>query len=326
MWYNKRNNEQCDEVEKEDCLMKKVFKFFAIIILLVIVFMLGVLYKENESVIWEKLSASGSASGVPAQDEESGSAEENEDNKIETLKDSYSYQTQGEVIEAMLKDKNEEYEMEVGVYETYDDMVEEYIKTFVSIKTDFYDVYLEKMRVNVGSGNIYDIDDNYMYIITCAHAMHDNNDDEIKSLYMRFVDDTTITIDGSNLFLRNDKKDVALIRIPLTYFTKETLQLVKTINFRNTFDVSIDEFSNNNLYSYRYRDYIYNVSYVENIDITSIYNHDGFKLIDNHIENGTSGGGIVDINGNYYTTMLNENHIFLSMLYYYQDLLIEAKK
>ena len=314
------------KLQKEDCFMKKAFKFLAIIILLVITFMLGVLYKENESVIQEFLSTSGSISEVPAQNEECGNAEENEDNKVETLKSSYSYQTQSEVIETMLKDKNEEYEMEVGVYETYDDMVEEYIKTFVSIKTDFYDVALEKMRVNVGSGNIYDIDDNYMYIITCAHIMHDNNDDEIKSLYMRFVDDTTITIDGSNLFLRNDKKDVALIRIPLTYFTKETLQLVKTINFRNTFDVSIDEFSNNNLYSYRYRDYIYNVSYVENIDITSIYNHDGFKLIDNHIENGTSGGGVIDINGNYYTMMLNENNIVLSMLYYYQDLLIEAKK
>ena len=306
--------------------MKKAFKFFAIVILLVIAFMLGVLYKENENVIREYLSASGSASGVPVQDEEGGSAEENEDNKTETLKDSYSYQTQGEVIEAMLKDKNEEYEMEVGVYETYDDMVEEYIKTFVSIKTDFYDVALEKMRVNVGSGNIYDIDDNYMYIITCAHIMHDNNDDEIKSLYMRFVDDTTITIDGSNLFLRNDEKDVALIRIPLTYFTKETLQLVKTINFRNTFDVSIDEFSNNNLYAYRYRDYIYNVSYVENIDISRLYTRNSFSLIDNNIENGTSGGGVIDINGNYYTMMLNENNIVLSMLYYYQDLLIEAKK
>lgn len=306
--------------------MKKVFKFFATVILVVITFMLGVLYKENESVIKEFLSTSGSVSEMSAQNEKDGNAEENEDNKLETLKDSYSYQTQGEVIEAMLKDKNEEYEMEVGVYETYDDMVEEYIRTYVIIKVDFYDVFLKKMRINLSSGNIYDIDDEYMYIIACAHGMRDNNDDEIKSLYIRFVDDTTITIDGSNLFLRNDKKDVALIRIPLTYFTKETLELVKTINFRNTFDVSIDEFSNNNLYAYRYRDYIYNVSYVENIDITSIYNHDGFKLIDNHIENGTSGGGIVDINGNYYTTMLNENHIFLSMLYYYQDLLIEAKK
>lgn len=307
--------------------MKNKFKIFTIITLLILSFVMVAcdMVEKSQLNSIDSLTLNNNENNHSSINVENNEFNTNIDN-IETLKTAYFYQMQGDVLEKMLEEKNEDYEMEVGVYDSFDDMVEEYIRTYVIIKVDFYDVFLKKMRVNVSSGNIYDIDDEYMYIIACAHGMRDNNDDEIKSLYIRFVDDTTITIDGANVFLPTNGKDVALIRIPLTYFNEETLGLIKTINFRNTFDIEIDEFSNNDLYCFRYKNYKYNVSYVRNIDISKINSEIGFELIDNNIENGTSGGGIIDINGNYYTSMLNENHFTLSMLYYYQDLLIVAKK
>lgn len=300
--------------------MKKVFKFFSVVFLFIIAFMLGVLYKENESAIKDSLPILGNVSENEPKEETQESGESN----IQTLRDLSFYEKYygNNLAETMASNKNKDYEMQVGVYETYDEMVAEYIKTFVSIKVDFYDTYANEMRFGVGSGNIYDIDDEYMYIITCMHIMHANNNDEIKEFYIRFVDDTTITIDASSLYRREDKKDIALIKIPLSYLSSDTLNIVKTINIENMYNIPLDDFLNSTFYCYRYRDNIYNVSYIENI--TEIGG--SFVLDNNKIEKGASGGGIVDIQGNYYTLVLNENTFVLDMLSYFNDLLIQAKQ
>lgn len=222
----------------------------------------------------------------------------------------------------MSNEKNKDYEMEVGVYNSYDEMLSEYIKTFVSIKTDFYDSHDQDDRFAIGSGNIYDIDDEYMYIITCMHITSNSKNDIIKSFYIRFVDDERITISADNLFRRDDDIDIALIRIPLSEIPQSTLDVVKTINIDNAYNIALDEFYNSTLYCYRYRDKIYNVSYVKNIQ------HRGMSFVtkDNNIEKGTSGGGVIDINGNYYTLMLSEGSLCLQMLYYFNDLLVVAKQ
>ena len=226
------------------------------------------------------------------------------------------------LLEQMSNNKNKDYEMEVGVYNSYDEMLSEYIKTFVSIKTDFYDSHDQDDRFAIGSGNIYDIDDEYMYIITCMHIMRNSNEDEIKEFYIRFVDDERITISANNLFKRNDGTDIALIRVPLSEIPQSTLEVVKTINIDNAYNIPLDEFYNSTLYCYRYRDKVYNVSYVKNFQYRGLI----FTTKDNNIEKGTSGGGVIDINGNYYTLMLSEGSLCLQMLYYFNDLLVIAKQ
>lgn len=299
--------------------MKKVFKFFSVVFLFVIAFMLGVLYKENESAIKDSLPILGNVSENEPKEETQESGESN----IQTLRDLpfYNKYYGDGLLEEMASNKNKDYEMEVGVYETYDEMVAEYFKTFVSIKADFYDTYANEMRFGIGSGNIYDIDDKYMYIITCMHIMMNNNNDEIKEFYIRFVDDTRVTIGSECLYTREDEIDIALIKIPLSYFSQDTLNIVKTININNLYDISLDEFYNSTLYCFRYRDLIYNVSYIQNI--TPIV--ESFSL-DCSIEKGTSGGGVIDIYGNYYTLMLNEASINLKMLSFFNDLIIKAKQ
>lgn len=299
--------------------MKKVFKFFSVVFLFIIAFMLGVLYKENESAIKDSLPILGNVSENEPKEETQESGESN----IQTLRDLpfYNKYYGDGLLEEMASNKNKDYEMEVGVYETYDEMVAEYIKTFVSIKADFYDSNANEMRFGVGSGNIYDIDDEYMYIITCLHIMSNDYNDEIKEFYIRFVDDTRITISSDYLYLREDKKDIALIKIPLSFLSSNTLDVVKTININNVYNIPLDEFYDSTLYCFRYRDLIYNVSYVENIE-----QQGEIFTLDCNIEKGTSGGGVVDINGNYYTLMLNQATLNLQMLYFFNDLLIQAKQ
>ena len=107
--------------------MKKVFKFLAVVILLVIGFALGILYKENEDVIKDNLPIRGTVSEVSEQD---GTE------TVVMLKDLSFYEKYypNDLAKTMASNKNKDYEMQVGVYETYDEMIAEYFKTTVSLK------------------------------------------------------------------------------------------------------------------------------------------------------------------------------------------------
>lgn len=293
--------------------MKNRLKIFTIILLIILSFVMIACDIEQDSNIANNLI--NSYTNTEEIDNEENKTNEDSFANCQFYQDYFSTG----LLEEMSNNKNKDYEMEVGIYETEDEMLEEYFKTFLLIVCDFYDVDDNKIKTNAGSGNIYDIDDEYMYIITCVHITRNKKSDELQKITIRFVDDTLLELEPDYLITPNNDIDIALIKIPLSLINESTLSIVKTINISHAYTGSLSEFENSILYCYRFRQHKYEVSYVHNMENT-IY---GFSCKDNNINDGTSGGGIIDKDGNYYAPVLKEGSICPEVLFHFNELLKE---
>ena len=189
-------------------------------------------------------------------------------------------------------------------------------------------------------GNIYDIDNQYVYIITCAHGMFDKNilHDNLE-LYAMFITNEEIEINIKNIYATSNSEtsdkinDFALITIPISNISQSTLNNVKSLNIDNFCDIPLNSIDNYNFYHIS--------SCVTDATITkenglSLYS-DGNLIIDENnycdIPNnlifigksvwnfcpGNSGSAIFDQYGNYHffirMTKQNSNESFVSTLF-----------
>lgn len=160
------------------------------------------------------------------------------------------------------------------------------------------------------NGNIYDIDDDYIYILTCGHGFVKTSEDYgkkdfsdvLKYVKIRFV--TGEVIEGNPKYIYvSENNDVAIILLDKNLVSNNTMEVLHSINIskmytKNLTNTSIYE------YAYNYENKCYEKYYANVIGTR----YDKLQVETNAI-NGCSGGGFFDIHGTYSGMTYNNGHL-----------------
>lgn len=198
--------------------------------------------------------------------------------------------------------KNTAYEMNIS----NENIDEEIAKTYVRLHVT------TSQFANYFSGNIYDIDDDYIYILTCKHPFTNdkstNNElvyEDFQSLYVIFPNDEKVTIDDVSYirFAQNDNFyiDLGIVAIPKYLVSQDCINSIKTIHF--DYEYYQKDIRNTQLHTYFYS-YADNIYKTNNIKITKYLNNNYYVGYDYNatnpiIECGYSGGGLFFQDGTY---------------------------
>lgn len=214
----------------------------------------------------------------------------------------YNYNITKDELEEIKNKKNDECEISISDKElTKDELLEKFLPTVVSLRLNFTTIDHQVHNLGFG-GNIYDITDDAIYIITCSHSFDSTwmGYEELKEYnYMQimFIDGTKIEV-NSECFYIPKGNDLALIKINKELLEQETLDIIKSINIDNMYLMS---FSNSLTYTVRYSDDVssYNV-YDYTCDEVEDWGYHN-KILNGHgsLVNGCSGMGLFDMHGNY---------------------------
>ena len=280
--------------------MKNTKKFIVIVLVLSLAVYMIVCIKDNTSNI------------------ENINNTESTPNKDETLFDANIYNAPTkEYIAHLSSMKNKEYEVaynENGY--TEEELFEVVSPTIVSIVAECYEPLRDNNITFLSTGNIYDIDDKYVYIITCAHSLYDYKESkevkettEVKQVNIRFVDDTHIIVEKDSIF---KSKDYVLYRIDKEQIPNQTLLILRTINIDNYFNISLNDLEEYEYFVYKYSKKQYVFGNVKGLYINTFY-FDKEKSIVNslelknaNIQSGMSGGGLFDKYGTYQGYVIND--------------------
>ena len=223
--------------------MKKLFKFFGVVFLLIIAFMLGVLYMENKETISNiKIFNSG------GNNEEEIKTENKTNEEILTVRDvKYTEFDAVEKIEYLLSYKDRSIEMEYNENGyTDDELFTAVLPTMVSIENHVYSRTTGE-TYTFTTGNIYDIDENYIYIVSCLHGYKS----KIYDITLRFVDGFYLTLPPDNVF-SHDKIDISLILVDKNDIPIETLNMLKSINIEHLLEIPLNNMEKHHFYAYKY--------------------------------------------------------------------------
>lgn len=307
--------------------MKKVFKFFAIVILLVIAFGFGVLYKENEQIDKNSKDEIINAEIVDnAEDINSlnvnyydyiktfSFANDNTDVELEfyqTASTWFNPNIQKDLLDSVKTMKNKEYEIEISDKPlTQDEIIEKILPTYVSIK---WGCTLDGERYNSFiNGNIYDITNDYIYIITCSHMFDTQfyyglSYDKTNNIEITFIDGTNITVQ-EDCFYYLENNDLGLIKINKSLLSNDTLNIIKSINIENMYLIPLE--NNATLYNIHYN--ASNKVFTNHIfNYEKVLTYNGTKELcgNSDLTNGCSGGGMFDSYGNYFGFCENSYYI-----------------
>lgn len=168
------------------------------------------------------------------------------------------------------------------------------------------------------SGNIYDIDEDYIYVITCGHQFQNGVNYETVTVY--FCDKTFVKITPQDMVCL--ECDAYMFKIDKDDVSTETLSLLKSINISHSFDYPANELESLRLYCYKWdiQNKIYRTCYMENfdyVDYAILYANESNVL------DGCSGGGLFDKYGNYWCQVTMDGKVFGTIYYRIEDALLE---
>lgn len=305
--------------------MKKVLKFLGIVLLMAISFFAGMFFWEFAPEDERPRTYDEIMNGVS--NETSNKVEENEINNVDEsgrriLQGNVLYYDDDEyVIDTILSPDEHNYSLQItkgemdfihdhknSSYEipiNYDGYTEDELTNLI-LSTSVFVWYVEDgYQTKYSNGNIYDIDENYIYIICSNHGVGNNGVRNVRNVKLRFVNNEVI----EPIYMRNsDVGDFALLVVDKEDVSNELLNVVHSINTKNLYQ-TIEE--NTTLYGYMYVIPTYK-QYMATIDYkieTSLI------LIDSTLENGTSGGGMFDIYGNYYGTIRSKTQLMYKNIF-----------
>lgn len=226
-----------------------------------------------------------------------------------------------ETMEEIVSKKNKDVEMQINTngYEG-EELDEQILPTVV-----YLEAKLENSSLNMFTGNIYDIQDDFIYVITCSHGLHTTTNDldipnyGISSAAITFITGERIHINLDNIILSR-KWDMALIAISTKDISSETLSSLKSINVSNMYKKDL---TNEFLTGYR-KDHNEYIKYIANVYCS---NGRTIRCKDTTIERGCSGGGAFDKYGFYYGYFIVGTNsdayiLYKQLLSSYYDLII----
>lgn len=163
------------------------------------------------------------------------------------------------------------------------------------------------------NGNIYDIDEDYIYILTCGHGFVKTSEDYgkkdfsdvLKYCKIRFI--TGEVIEGNTQYIYvSENTDVAIVLVDKNLVSNDTIDVLHSINIDKTYTKNL---TNTSIYEYAYN--------YENKCYEKYYaNINGVKynklLCDTNVINGCSGGGFFDTHGTYCGMVFNNGFILYS--------------
>lgn len=168
------------------------------------------------------------------------------------------------------------------------------------------------------SGNIYDIDEDYIYVITCGHQFQ--SDVNYENIIVYFCDKTFVEITPQDMV--DLGCDAYMFKISKDDVSTETLSLLKSINISHSFDYPADELENLRLYCYKWdiQNKIYRTCYMENFDYV---NYAILYANESNVLDGCSGGGLFDKYGNYWCQVTMDGKVSGVIYYRIEDALLE---
>ena len=302
--------------------MKKLFKFFGVVFLLIIAFMLGVLYMENKETISDIKIFNSGGNNEEAGYEEEIKTENKTNEEILTVRDvKYTEFDAAKKIEYLLSYKDRSIEMEYNENGyTDDELFTAVLPTMVSIENHVYSRTTGE-TYTFTTGNIYDIDENYIYIISCEHGYKS----KIYDITLRFVDGFYLTLPPDNVFV-HDVKDISLILVDKKDVPLETLNLLKSINIEHLLEIPLTNMEEHHFYAYKYFSKEYTTSKVGSLketfsnpdDLTTLKR---LEISFGSFANGTSGGGIFDQYGTYHSFVVYGDGISTNFLTYIDEMI-----
>ena len=151
------------------------------------------------------------------------------------------------------------------------------------------------------SGNIYDIDDEYIYILTCGHSFVETSEDYGKIGFEDLIKDLKITfITGEEIFINpkfiytHSETDVTLIVLDKNLVSQETLNIVMSINVDNMYRRNLE---NTTIYEYAYSRA--DKAYIKYYALIKSTTNGVLDIKNTNVINGCSGGGFFDNTGTY---------------------------
>jgi len=162
----------------------------------------------------------------------------------------------------------------------------------------------DENNFNFLNGNIYDIDDNYIYIISCSHGIGKENDFSLDNLRVRFISEEVI----KPIYVKKPRGDFSLIVVDKKSLSNETLNVIKSINTKYLYQTLVEELK---VYGFMYNAHTYS-EYNATIENRLAFS---LRLYNSNLKNGASGGGMFDIYGNYYGCVKSLNCLTYSNIF-----------
>lgn len=205
-----------------------------------------------------------------------------------------SFHYKKSLIDYINSKKNKDVQMEVKVNEyNQETLYDEILNTNARV------LWSNGQTLTMANGNIYDIDDKYIYIVTTTHCLNGSTtENNLDYLSIKFIDNKIIKPIYAQDIIENT--DCALIVIKKDDVDETILPLLKSINTSNMYQYKR---SSINLYGtmYRHEDRKYHHYYGRTAENNDNLAFNPFIDADTaNTEKGTSGGGLFDIYGNYY--------------------------
>ncbi len=314
--------------------MKKVLKFLGIVLLMAISFLAGMFFWEFAPEDERPMSYNEIMNGVS--NETSNRVEENKKSNVDESErkivqgnvlyyeddeyvvdtilfpdeHNYVHQITKSEMDFIHDQKDSSYEIPIN----YNGYTEDELTNLI-LSTSVFVGYIEDgYQTKYSNGNIYDIDENYIYIICSNHGVSNRGVYNVDNVKLRFVNNEVI----KPIHLRNGNfGDFALLVVDKKDVSNELLNVIHSINTKNLYQ-TIEE--DTVLYGYMYVIPAYK-QYTAIID----YLLPGpLRLKDSDLENGTSGGGMFDIYGNYYGTVKNKTALsYVSLFPNFYNYIVE---
>ncbi len=229
-----------------------------------------------------------------------------------------------EYIDYIISFKNKDIEMPIKDDYTLEELEEEILRTSVQVKVKWVPSYdQDSYRYNNAKGNIYDIDDQYIYIITCQHTFEECVAEDWQNylnLNITFYGGESIDISRDCLANKEyEKNDFQMICIEKEMLSDSTLEQLKSINLTNYFYIDITDLSS------------YDIYHIDN-DLKLSYDghlveRDGVVLLDKNTvttDFGNSGGGLFLQDGTYLCYVIQQDVLKINVIKYIYYLLIHA--
>lgn len=277
--------------------MKSRLKIFTIVILLMSSFMVAC------------SSSSDNASGNgTSNNDESQTPQIDENNYYIDL-----YDMDEDLLNEIISKKNDDVEIP---YNENGYSAEELDALILStnVKISSYAIDNPKGTWKTISGNIYDIDDEYIYILTCGHSFVDTTKEYeelginnlIKEVNITFINGEKISFNPNSIYI-NRKQDVSLVLLDKNLVSFETLNIIRSINIDHMYQKNLD---NTTIYEYAYS--LSDKTYIKYYALIKSTTNRVLDIQNTNIVNGCSGGGFFDNTGTY--CGMTYNSIFVNYI------------
>ncbi|MBQ8298296.1 MAG: hypothetical protein IJX99_00220 [Clostridia bacterium] len=220
---------------------------------------------------------------------------------IEPDKHNYIHQLTKSELDFIHDHKDSSYEIPINFDGYTKDELSEYI-----LSTSVFVWYVEEgYKTQYSNGNIYDIDENYIYIICCNHGIGNNGIQNVENVKLRFLNNEVVV----PIYMKNcDISDYALLVVDRNDVSSDLLDIIHSINTSYIYQ-TIEK--DTKLYGY-----MYVIPTYKQYEATIDYCLQVSLVINNStLEHGCSGGAMFDIYGNYYGVIRSSNHLIYKNIF-----------